>query len=42
MKKVATKTEESDEAEYAELEVELSYYIVNMELIINTREYVVP
>ena len=42
MKKVANKTKEADEAEDTEVEVELPYDIVNMELIINTREYVVP
>ena len=42
MKKLATNAEEADEAEDTELEVELSYDIVDMEIILNTRECVVP
>ena len=42
MEGVATKAKESEGAEDSEVEVNLTYDIVNMELIINTREYVVP
>ena len=42
MEGVATKAEESGEAEDNEVEVELQYDIVNMEIILNTGECLVP
>ena len=42
MEGVATKAEESEEAEDSEVEVNLTYDIVNMELILNTRGCLVP
>ena len=42
MEGVATKAEESGEAEDNEVEVELPYYIVNLEIILNIRDCLVP
>ena len=37
-----TNNKEADEAEDTKVEVEIPYYTANMDLIINTRECVVP
>ena len=42
MKGVATKAEESEKAEDNEVEVELTYDMVNLEIILNTRDCLVP
>ena len=42
MEGVANKTNESEEAEDNEVEVELAYDIVNLEIILNTRDCLVP
>ena len=39
---LATKNKEADETEDTKLEVEIPYYTANMDLIINTRECVMP
>ena len=42
MEGVANKAEEYEEAEDNEVEAELPYDIVNLEIILNTRECLVP
>ena len=42
MEGVATNAEESEEAKDNEVEVELPYDIVNLEIIINKRDCLVP
>ena len=42
MEGVATNSEESEEAEDNEVEVDLTYDIVNLEIILNTRDCLVP
>ena len=42
MEGVAIKAEESWEAEDTKVEVELTYDIVNLEIILNTRDFLVP
>ena len=42
MEGVANKVEESEEAEDNEVEAELPYEIVNLDIILNTRECLVP
>ena len=42
MEGVSTKAEEYGEAEDTEVEVELPYDLVNLEIILNTRDCLVP